>query len=331
MDPITQGTLGAVYAQSVAKKEEIFCAFLIGALAGMAPDLDILIRSASDPMLYFRFHRHFTHSLAFIPIGAFIVSCFLHLIYFRKKLSFKENYFYSITGYATHGLLDACTSYGTLLFWPFSDFRFAWNNVSIIDPLFTLPLIGFIFFTIKKRNPRISFFGIAYSIFYLSLGLYQNHRALEAGKVLAQSRGHEFSRIVARPSFANLYLWKVVYEFEGYFYVDAIAVGRVQKVFEGDKIQKLDLARDFPAIQAGSVQYQDIMEFKWFSDDYLVVHPYDPAVIGDARYSVSPDSVFPLWGIEIDEQDTDSHIKRVDFNMEGLAYRKHFLKLLFAK
>ena len=34
------------------------------------------------------------------------------------------------------------TSYGTQLFWPFSNVRVAWNNSSIVDPLFTLPLVG---------------------------------------------------------------------------------------------------------------------------------------------------------------------------------------------
>ena len=42
-------------------------------------------------------------------------------------------------GYATHGLLDSCTSYGTQLFWPFSDVRVAWDTMSIVDPLFTVP------------------------------------------------------------------------------------------------------------------------------------------------------------------------------------------------
>ena len=46
---------------------------------------------------------------------------------------------YSTIGYATHGIIDSLTSYGTQLFWPFSNDRFATNTISIIDPLFTLP------------------------------------------------------------------------------------------------------------------------------------------------------------------------------------------------
>src|SRR5690606_29471703 len=46
----------------------------LGALGGMAPDLDVIIRSASDPLLALEYHRHFTHSLAFIPIGGLLVA-----------------------------------------------------------------------------------------------------------------------------------------------------------------------------------------------------------------------------------------------------------------
>ena len=43
MDPITQGTIGAVLPQALRKKNLGIVAML-GFLSGMAPDLDILIR-----------------------------------------------------------------------------------------------------------------------------------------------------------------------------------------------------------------------------------------------------------------------------------------------
>ncbi len=38
------------------------------------PDMDVLIRSASDPLLAIEYHRHFTHALAFIPVGGLIAA-----------------------------------------------------------------------------------------------------------------------------------------------------------------------------------------------------------------------------------------------------------------
>ena len=94
----------------------------------MAPDLDVLIRSSHDPLLFLEYHRQFTHSLFFIPVGALICALAFYPVT-RRALSFRETWILSALGYATHGLLDACTTYGTLLLWPFSQERFAWHNV----------------------------------------------------------------------------------------------------------------------------------------------------------------------------------------------------------
>ncbi len=327
MDPFTQGSLGALASQSFSKTKEFKWAFLIGVLSGMAPDLDILIRSEIDPMIYYLYHRHFTHSLLFVPIGAFIVSSFLH-IFLKNKIGFKQNYLYSILGYGTHGLLDACTSYGTLLFWPVSDHRFAWNNVSIIDPLFTLPLIFFIIFSIRKKNHRIARIGMLYVFCYLSIGVVQGYRAEDIGYELAKSRGHTPQRLTARPSLGNLYLWRVLYEHEGYFYADAVKVGLSPRWFTGEKIKKLSLEEDFPWVEKGSQHSIDIEKFRWFSKDYLAVHPDDKNAIGDVRYSLSPDSIYPLWGIELSPESSDQHVKNVNFRMKSLKLRERYLELL---
>ena len=74
MDPLSQGIVGSVAAQQKSSKEKILLITIIGFLSGMAPDLDVFIRSSHDPLLAIEFHRQFTHSLAFIPIGALIVT-----------------------------------------------------------------------------------------------------------------------------------------------------------------------------------------------------------------------------------------------------------------
>ena len=137
MDPVSQAAIGASFSQSITKNTNIKIATFLGCVAGMAPDLDVLISSKTDPLLFLEFHRQFTHSLFFIPIGSLIVAAFFYPI-FKRYCSFKAGYLYCFLGYASHGLLDACTTYGTQLFWPLSSSRHAWNNISIIDPLFTL-------------------------------------------------------------------------------------------------------------------------------------------------------------------------------------------------
>ncbi len=79
MDPITQGTIGATLPQVFGKKKLGIIA-LLGFLSGLAPDLDIFIRSASDPLLSLEYHRQFTHSILFIPFGGLICAGVLYLL-----------------------------------------------------------------------------------------------------------------------------------------------------------------------------------------------------------------------------------------------------------
>ena len=73
MDPLTQGLIGAALPQSLCNKKYLLVAGSLGMLAGMSPDLDVLIRSSSDPLLFLEYHRQFTHSLLFIPFGSYFV------------------------------------------------------------------------------------------------------------------------------------------------------------------------------------------------------------------------------------------------------------------
>jgi inner membrane protein len=185
MDPVSQGTVGAAFAQSTANKNNFIKISFIGFLAGLAPDLDVLIRSENDPILFLEYHRQFSHSLFFIPFGALIISLLIFPLV-KKSISLKTVYIASFLGYATHGLLDACTSYGTLLFWPFSNERITWNTISIVDPLFTIPALILTGIAIVTRKRIFSFFTIGWIVFYLSLGFIQYERALSAAIKLAE-------------------------------------------------------------------------------------------------------------------------------------------------
>ena len=300
MDPLSQGTVGAAFAQSIANKNNIFKIGFIGFLAGMAPDLDVLIQSSTDPILSLEYHRQFTHSLFFIPIGA-LICAILIFPFFKSSLSLKTVYFASFLGYATHGLLDACTSYGTQLFWPFSNERISWNNISIVDPLFTIPTLIFLVITIKTKNKIFSFFGIGWIIFYLTLGYIQYERALSVALELAAIRGHNAERMTLKPSFGNLILWKSIYQHNETFYVDAIRTAQSPSWCSGETIRVFDYNSHLPDLDMKSQQKKDIERFRWFSQDYLGYNK-EKNIVTDVRYSMIPNQINPMWGLTIDEQ-----------------------------
>ena len=86
MDPITQGAIGAIVATAVAPAKHVRLAAFVGWAGGMLADADIFIRSASDPLLNIEYHRHFSHSLLFIPVGALICAAFVWM-FVRKRFS----------------------------------------------------------------------------------------------------------------------------------------------------------------------------------------------------------------------------------------------------
>lgn len=327
MDPISQGTVGAAFAQLAADKNNIAKIGIVGFLAGLAPDLDVLIRSSTDPVLFLEYHRQFTHSLIFIPFGALIVSALIFPLV-RKSLSFKTTYVASFLGYATHGLLDACTSYGTLLFWPFSNERITWNNISIVDPLFTIPALVLLAVAVKKNRRRFSFLAVGWIVSYLAFGLVQYERALSSGLKLAQSRGHNAERMTLKPSFGNLILWKSIYQHGDRFYVDAIRAGRVLTWCPGESIKIFDYQYHLSDLEKNSQQMKDIERFRWFSQDYLGFDS-DKNLVTDVRYSMIPNQIAPMWGLVIDErQGTDEHAvwwASRDLNDESLTLFKEML------
>ena len=330
MDIITQGLIGATVAQASAKPSELRLAALIGFCAPLLADADALILSTDDPLLFLEFHRYFTHSLLFIPFGALLASLLLWPL-LRKRLSFKRVYFYAILGYATAGFLDACTSYGTHLLWPFFDERIAWSIISIFDPVFSLALIAAIIFSLVKLRPLPARIGLAFAAAYLSFGAIQHERAKSLAQLQAQQREHIIERLIVKPTLGNLLLWRSVYQADGMFYVDAVRVGLTgnDKVFTGNHVPVFDIRRDLPQLTDQTMVSRDIKRFEFFSDGFLAWHPQRPNVLGDVRYAMLPTSTQPLWGIELA---LDAPNELVSFNTYRTMTaddRKAFFDMLF--
>ncbi|WP_114786880.1 metal-dependent hydrolase [Vibrio tetraodonis] len=330
MDPLTQGLLGASLPQAASKKQHLVVAGLLGLLSGMAPDLDTLIRSSQDALLYLEFHRQFTHSLLFIPIGSLICALVLHPIIARKRgLSFQQTWLYCALGYGTHGLLDFCTSYGTQLFWPLSNERYAWNTISIIDPTFTLPILALLILTLVKTNSWFARLAVFWALLYPVFGLMQKERAEDVGWHVAKQRGHEPLRLEAKPSFANILVWKIVYETSEEYFVDAVRVGKSTQVYPGESTLKLNIERDFPWLSLQSQQAKDIERFRWFSQGFIAQDPNNPLRIIDVRYSILPNQLKALWSIKLSPSaSVDEHVKFNTHRDSDPSTRKAFLKML---
>ncbi len=164
MDSITQVALGASLAGAVAGKTLGRSSLLIGAALGTLPALDVVI-DYGTAVANFTQHRGFSHSLlVLLPLSFVLAYAFYR---WRPALSYQRWFATVALVLLTHPLLDAFTTYGTQLFWPFGS-PVAISSIFIIDPLYTLPLLaGVMAFLFRGPQTRAVMAGLVLSTLYL--------------------------------------------------------------------------------------------------------------------------------------------------------------------
>ena len=331
MDIVTQALLGSAVAQLGAKKHEIKIATFIGCIAGILADADIFIQSISDPLLFLDYHRHFTHAIAFIPIGA-LIAALLCWPFVRKNIKFTRLYFFALLGYLLSGILDAFTGYGTHLFLPFSDIRVAGNLISVIDPIFTLFLLVGVIGNLKYKSKRIVITSLIFCAAYLATAYVQQGRATDIQSGLANKRGHVIEKSIIKPTLGNIVLWRSIYLYQGSYYIDAIRVGLTNdRIYQGETVKGVFPKNNFSIIDGASQLYQDIIRFQTFSNNYIALDPRDQTILGDIRYSILPNSAKPIWGIKINPNKADDHTPYLTMRKHSANLRKKYIDMVLGR
>ena len=219
MDSLTQIVLGASLAEATLGKKIGNKAIVLGAMAGTIPDLDIVTRFFVDDLTASVMHRGFSHSLIFPFVAAPILAWILKKIYYNySDVSFNDWLKMFFLAIITHPLLDAQTTWGTQLFWPF-EWRVAVENVFIIDPIYTLPFLTFLILTafqkrLSKKRKLYNSLGLIISSAYLLITLsfkgiahYNIAKGLEENNI-------EYKDINTRATYFNSILWSSQIELE---------------------------------------------------------------------------------------------------------------------
>jgi inner membrane protein len=298
MDPVTHALAGAAAARVALARPLGRFAWIPGAAGALLPDADALIRSAADPLLYAEFHRHFTHSLAFTPIGGTIAALpwLLRAKYRRHRTLYAAA---ASIGYGTHGVLDALTTWGTRLLWPFSDARVAWNWIPIVDPIFTLILLTGVAVALWQRASRPAAIALAFAAAYVAAGALQNARARDVQARMAAARGHVVERAAVLPGFGNIVVWRSIYEAGGTLHMDRLRVPWWgTPTFSPGYVATPLRERDLPASVSAHLRLRrDFHRFVTFAGGWVARAADDPGLVGDARYSSADDRFEPVWGI----------------------------------
>jgi len=171
MDPVTTGLGGALIAKALSEKQRGPIGVWVLTGAALFPDIDILSPVLTgDPLAILTIHRGFTHSFA----GVLVLAPLLALL---ARLTGRDRNFRRLLGLCAlalvwHIFTDLPTTWGTIVFFPFSWRRVAWDWVFIIDLYYTgLLLLPQLLAWIYLRRERPGTRGTALRIFALWLPL----------------------------------------------------------------------------------------------------------------------------------------------------------------
>ena len=163
MDPITHALSGALLARAAApsiaqpQREQTVLPLRLYVITGCAaaafPDVDFVLRLIGT-LTYLNWHQGPTHSLILLPLWACLLAWLASRLA-RKCYAWQLFYRPACLGLAIHIAGDLSTSYGLMLFAPFSTERFSLPLVFVIDPWFSMIIIAGLIASWRYPQQRI--------------------------------------------------------------------------------------------------------------------------------------------------------------------------------
>jgi len=311
MDSVTQIVLGAACGEVVLGKKIGNKALLFGAIGGTIPDLDVFIGSLfySNAIDAMAFHRGFMHSIVFAFMASYFLGLFIHKLYNTGKrmdtnTTRKEWTLLFFLSIFTHPILDSFTPYGTQLFLPFSDYRIAFNNISVADPAYTIPFLICLLVTMfyKRTNAKRLkwtkagiYISSAYMLFTLGNKIYID----AVFKKSFEKENISYLRYRAQPTLLNNILWYGIAETNTDYRLGYYSLfDKSSTVTKFISIPKKGLTID--------MDQPDLKTLTWFSDNYYLVEKKEnPSriIYNDLRYVMNTtDSIKAMMHFEIKKE-----------------------------
>ena len=307
MDPLTHVVLGGTAAQLLFHRRFGRKAFVMGAIAGALPDLDVFYRV--DQWSAWVHHRGLTHSL-FFPLVAGPLMGWLAWRFARWRRGVQPagpdeslNRYILLWAVAivSHPLLDTFTAYGTQLLAPMSDQRFAINAMAIIDPVYTLPLlIAGLFALIRPRRVELCIRAAAIALLlttsFIGYAWYLNGKSERFAMAQLAGEGINDAKVTAYPTVFQAFLRRILVERPDEIrigYLSAIRPAAI--VWQRHAPPRHDLIRAVRQSDAGRILH-------WFSmgRDYYRIDRRDGLIHiegHDLRYGVPGPSDRGFWGV----------------------------------
>lgn len=289
MDTVTQITLGAAVGEAVLGKKIGNKAPLWGAIFGVLPDLDVLANPFVSEVQALAIHRGISHSLFFSVVAAPFFGWLLYRYYRDKKnvTSWRDWSLLVFLVILTHIFIDVCTSYGTQVLQPFSNYSLSLNSIFIIDPFYTLPLMTGILTALFLRRDSAkrrwaNSLGLVVSSLYLLAGFGIKAHVNAVFEQNFVARGMQPQQYMTTPAPFSIFLWT------GYAEEDDTLYAGLYSIFDDNR--KIDF-QEVPQNEYLLAPYKDqlpVERIKWFSQGYYAAEQNSPAlVVHDLRFGRS--------------------------------------------
>jgi inner membrane protein len=285
MDSLTQIVLGAAVGEAVMGKKVGNKAALWGAIAGTIPDLDVLAKPFVSELTSLVSHRAFTHSILFSVLLAPLLGWAIHKIYKEKQGTLKDWQKLAFLSLITHPLLDCFTSWGTQVFYPFHNYRVAFNTISVVDPIYTVPfaicLVVALFLKRESRSRQIwNTTGLVLSTAIMAFTCINKLSANTAFSRTLRQQGSSVARYSTYPLPLNL-LWYVVAEEENGYQIGYYSVLGEMKDIKYQYIPKNRFLLD------SLENTHTLKKLDWFSSQYWTVEKSGDSLIWhDLRFGL---------------------------------------------
>lgn len=287
MDSLTQIVLGAAVGEAILGKKIGNRAMVWGGIGGTIPDLDVIFGAFMDEADALAFHRGISHSFFFSIVGAFLFGWLVHRLYKNKEInaSLKDWQLLFFGALFTHPILDSFTSYGTQLFAPFSNYRVAFGNISVADPLYTLPfliclIVAAFYHRSNEKRQKWNYAGLIISSLYMIFTLVNKQRVTTIFERNLKEQGIAYSKKSMIPTILNNVLWYCIADTE-----DGYVQAHYSFFDKSDKMKFSTLQKNHQLLD-GAENDKSVKILKWFTDGfYNVVQKSDQEYqLNDLRY-----------------------------------------------
>ncbi|MGZ8543677.1 MAG: metal-dependent hydrolase [Flavisolibacter sp.] len=284
MDTLTHIVLGGCIGEAILGKKLGKKALLIGAIAQILPDVDVVAALWLEPATNLLAHRGISHSIFFVVLATAILSLVARYSDRLRRVSTFQWLIFFFIQTGSHVFIDLFNNYGVGLWEPFHNKRLSFHALYVADPLFTLgPLTGFFVLLILRAHARHRSLwwkiGIVSSMIYLCISVINKWKITSDVNEALQNQQISYQSYLATPSPFNNLLWFIVVKADSGCYVG------YRSVFDNRTSMDLRYSPSQDTLLQEALNQNEVAILQRFSQGYYTAERWgDTLVFNDLRF-----------------------------------------------